>query len=114
MKKLLSLVLALMMACMLIPAMAEGQDVTGDWYLTDVSGMNVANLGMSMIVTLNADGTAKVSMTREAMPRRCCPSSEVTSSSQWSRVSSGTSAPSSSTTTFREDPAARSRRRVRR
>lgn len=62
MKKLISLVLALMMACMLIPAMAEGQDVTGDWYLTDVSGMNVANLGMSMIITLNADGTAKVSM----------------------------------------------------
>ena len=57
MKKLVSLVLAVMMVCMLIPAMAE-EDVTGDWYLTDVGGMNPADMGLTMVVTLNADGTA--------------------------------------------------------
>ncbi len=48
MKKLLALALALMMACMMIPAMAEN-DVTGEW-----SGMIQ---GAPMVMTLNEDGS---------------------------------------------------------
>ena len=48
MKKLISLILALCMACMLIPAMAE-EDLTGEWYGT--------LFGMGIVLTLNADGT---------------------------------------------------------
>ena len=48
MKKLISLVLILCMACMLIPAMAE-EDVTGEWY--------GSMMGMGIIFTVNADGT---------------------------------------------------------
>ena len=56
MKKLISLVLILCMACMLILAVAE-DDLTGEWY---------ANYyGMPMTLTLNADGTA--SMAAEGM-----------------------------------------------
>ena len=53
MKKLLSLVLALCMACMLIPAMAE-EDLTGDWY--------GSLMGMNVTVTLNADNAYAISM----------------------------------------------------
>ena len=62
MKKLVSLLLALMMACMLLPALAEETDVTGEWYLTELlmgeESMSPAVLGMSMTMLLNADGTA--------------------------------------------------------
>ena len=65
MKKLISLVLILCMACMLIPAVAE-EDVTGTWYLVEVvtQGMtiNPADMGMKSMVTLNADGTLKATM----------------------------------------------------
>ena len=48
MKKLISLVLALCLACMLIPAVAE-DDVTGEWY---------ANMsGIAVKFTINADNT---------------------------------------------------------
>ena len=48
MKKLISLVLALCLACMLIPALAE-DDVTGEWY---------ANMmGVAVKFTINADNT---------------------------------------------------------
>ena len=48
MKKLVSLILALAMGCLMIPALAE-EDITGEWY---------ASLGgMVMHMTLNADGT---------------------------------------------------------
>lgn len=48
MKKFLALALALMIACMMIPAMAE-DDVTGEW-----SGLV---FGMPMVLTLSEDGT---------------------------------------------------------
>ena len=60
MKKLISLILILCMACMLIPAMAE-EDVTGVWYLVEVTSqgisVNPADMGMVSTVTLNPDGT---------------------------------------------------------
>ena len=52
MKKLISLVLILCMACMLIPAMAE-EDVTGEWY--------GSMMGMGIVFTVNADGTFSMS-----------------------------------------------------
>ncbi len=48
MKKLISLVLILCMACMLVPAMAD-EDLTGDWYASFA--------GAVMTMTVNADGT---------------------------------------------------------
>ncbi len=48
MKKLISLILVLCMACMLIPATAE-EDLTGEWY--------GAMMGMGLIMTVNEDGT---------------------------------------------------------
>ena len=51
MKKLISLILILCMACLLVPAMAE-DDVTGDWYY--------AGMGDSVRFVFNADGTAKL------------------------------------------------------
>lgn len=48
MKKLISLVLALCLACMLIPALAE-DDVTGEWY-ADM-------MGVAVKFTINADNT---------------------------------------------------------
>ena len=60
MKKLISLALVLCMACLLIPAMAEG-GIEGTWYLKEgsVNGMTLpaAQLGMSMTFTFNADGS---------------------------------------------------------
>ncbi len=53
MKKLISLVLVLCMACMLIPAMAD-DDITGEWY--------ASFYGAPMKMTLNADGTASMAM----------------------------------------------------
>ena len=62
MKKLISLVLILCMACMLVPAMAE-DDITGDWYLTqmDMNGtkIDIAGTGMVMNFSFSADGTVK-------------------------------------------------------
>ena len=51
MKKLISLILILCMACLLVPAMAE-DDVTGDWYY--------AGMGDAVHFVFNADGTAKL------------------------------------------------------
>ena len=53
MKKLVSLILILCMACMLIPAVAE-EDITGEWY-GDLYGMEIT-------LTMNADNTAKMSL----------------------------------------------------
>lgn len=62
MKKLVSLILVLCLACMLIPAMAESAAVTGEWYVKTIKmgeqEMDVASLGMSITMTLNEDGTA--------------------------------------------------------
>ena len=65
MKKLLSLILILCMACTLIPAMAD-ETVTGDWYLVEmIAGdavINPAEMGINWILTLNEDGTMHSAM----------------------------------------------------
>ncbi len=53
MKKLISLVLILCMACMLIPAIAD-DDISGEWY--------ASFYGVPMTMTLNADGTASMAV----------------------------------------------------
>ena len=58
MKKLISLVLVLCMACMLVPAMAD-DDISGEWY----GGM----MGQPMIISLNADGSYTMSLAGIAM-----------------------------------------------
>ena len=62
MKKMLSLLTALMMLCAMLPAMAEGADVTGIWYLSSVmlgdTEMSPASIGMNLSFDLKADGTA--------------------------------------------------------
>ena len=60
MKKLVSIIMAVLMVCMLVPAMAE-ETVTGIWYLVEAAGLNPAAIGMSMTITLNEDGTGVVS-----------------------------------------------------
>ena len=61
MKKLMALLMALCMGCMLIPAMAEGNSPVGSWYLfsAETQGMtlSVDGIGLSMVITLNEDGT---------------------------------------------------------
>ena len=60
MKKLISLVLILCMACLLVPAMAD-EDVTGEWYLKTMKNgdteYDAASIGYNIVMTLNADGT---------------------------------------------------------
>jgi len=53
MKKLFSLVLALCMVCMMIPAVAE-EGITGEWY-TAISGV-------AMVLTLAEDGSAELTI----------------------------------------------------
>ena len=64
MKKLVSLIQAVMMACMMLPALTEATDVIGDWYLTEVQmgedTLPPSALGMEMTITLNEDGTALI------------------------------------------------------
>jgi hypothetical protein len=63
MKKLISLILILCMACMLVPAMAE-DDILGDWYLVQLNvgeaTVNPASLGMNMTYTLKDGGVLEV------------------------------------------------------
>jgi len=63
MKKLVSLILVLCMACLLIPAMAE-EAVTGDWFLQtmEMEGRTIqaAQVGYLIKMTLNEDGTCKM------------------------------------------------------
>ena len=64
MKKLISLILILCMACMLVPAMAE--DAAGIWYAVEMTseGLTIkpAEVGMSMTLELKEDGTAEMVM----------------------------------------------------
>ena len=64
MKKLISLILILCMACMLIPAMAE--DATGEWYLKTMKNgdteYDAAAIGYNIVMTLNADGTVAMTV----------------------------------------------------
>ena len=61
MKKLVSLIIALAMLCLMVPAMAEETLPTGEWYLISVSAegtqVDPAVFGMEMTLTLNEDGT---------------------------------------------------------
>ena len=61
MKKLVSLLLIACMACMLIPAVAEG--VTGTWYMVELetngTKVNPAAMGVNWTMVLNGDGTAE-------------------------------------------------------
>ena len=63
MKKLISLILILCMACMLIPAMAE-DDILGTWYLNELTlnGTTVspASVGMTMSYTFKEGGELEV------------------------------------------------------
>ena len=60
MKKLISLLLMVCMVALLVPAMAEG--VVGTWYAVSMSEgemtISPADMGMSVTMTLNEDGTA--------------------------------------------------------
>ena len=49
MKKIMSLVLALCLVCLSVTALAEENDVTGDWY--------GSMFGMAAQLTMNEDGT---------------------------------------------------------
>ena len=66
MKKLISLILILCLACMLVPAMAESADVAGDWYLKTMKmgdqEYDAAAMGYNMKISLNADGTGTMEM----------------------------------------------------
>ena len=63
MKKLISLILIVCMACMLIPAMAD-DSILGTWYLSEITGggmsMSPAQLGMSMSMDFTEDGKVAV------------------------------------------------------
>ncbi len=59
MKKLVSLVLALCLACCMGFACAE-EDGSGTWYLVDVMGMDPSAMGIEMAMILNEDGTAEI------------------------------------------------------
>lgn len=60
MKKMISLILILCMACLLVPAMADG--AAGTWYLTEMTAngvtVNPADMGMVWTLVLNEDGSA--------------------------------------------------------
>lgn len=61
MKKMITLLLALVMLAGLM-SFASADDVTGEWYLRTMSqgdqSIDVAEMGMSCVMTLNADGSA--------------------------------------------------------
>ena len=61
MKKLISLLLILCMACMLIPAVAE-DSAAGTWYMAEMTQGEMtfapSQLGMTWSLTLAEDGTA--------------------------------------------------------
>ena len=64
MKKLISLILIMCMACMLVPAMADSP--VGTWYLAELVtngvSVNPAEMGMTWSMVLNEDGTADNAM----------------------------------------------------
>ena len=71
MKKLISLILILCMACMLIPAMADGT-VAGDWYLkimiVDGTEYDAAAMGYNITMSINEDGTMTMTSPTEPDP----------------------------------------------
>ena len=71
MKKLTALLLALMMACMMVPAMADDA-LLGEWYLKTMKAgeteYDAAAIGMAITMTLNADGTVAMMMPDSETP----------------------------------------------
>lgn len=69
MRKMISLLMALMMLCALLPVMAEGADLTGTWYLNALkvgeTEINPATMGLEMSFELKDDGTGAISMAGE-------------------------------------------------
>ena len=67
MKKLLAVLLGMLL--LLGVAAAETADVTGTWYLNEISAegvsVNPVSVGMDMSITINADGTALVTLNGE-------------------------------------------------
>ena len=65
MKKLISLILILCMACMLIPAVAD-EAVTGEWYLKSMKmgeqEYDAAAMGVNIVMTLSEDGSLSMTM----------------------------------------------------
>ena len=61
MKKLISLILALALCCMLVSAVAD-EEITGAWYAKTIKAgdqeYDAAAMGLNMTITLNEDGTA--------------------------------------------------------
>ncbi len=70
MKKIAALILALMMACAMLPAMAEAATVAGTWYLTGLTiegtTMQPSMFGLDMTLVLNEDNTAVFTVTQGA------------------------------------------------
>lgn len=66
MKKILSMVLAVMILCTLCCFAEAGADVLGTWYLNAIEygeqSMHPSAMGMDMTVIINEDGTAEVTM----------------------------------------------------
>ncbi len=61
MKKFVALLLALMMACAMLPAMAEAAEIPGTWYLIEITAEGITldptMFGVSMTFDLKEDGT---------------------------------------------------------
>lgn len=66
MKKILSVILAVMMLCTMCCFAEAGVDVLGTWYLNAIEygeqSMHPSAMGMDMVVIINEDGTAEVAM----------------------------------------------------
>ena len=64
MKKLISLVLCLCVACLLVSGTAENAALTGEWYLQTLKmgdeEMNAASIGIVMTLELKEDGSAEM------------------------------------------------------
>ena len=63
MKRITALLLALAFACALLPALAASEEIAGIWYLLKMEMDDIqiepVEMGMSVTMTLNEDGTAK-------------------------------------------------------
>ena len=73
MRKLIALILALMLACALLPATAEvaADSVLGEWFVTEMTQgdmtIDPATMGMEISLMLNEDGTMVMTMAGEGV-----------------------------------------------
>ena len=73
MRKLIALILALMLACTLLPAAAEvaADSVLGEWFVTEMTQgdmtIDPATMGMEISLMLNEDGTMVMTMAGEGV-----------------------------------------------